>query len=78
MSKIVRQYRIYELDKNHGLAKKERSWNETSNRIILVEPEGYNLRDNFNSMEEVLNAISEHGEKYVEYTIVPQIYLRDE
>lgn len=78
MTNTALYYKIYELDNNHGLAKKERSWGETSNRIILVEPEKYNLRDNFNSMEEALNAISEHGEKYVEYTIIPQIYLRDD
>lgn len=71
-------YKIYELDKNHGLAIYQRGSGEKIQRIILSEPNKNNLQDNFNSMEEALNAISEHGEKYVDYTIIPQIYLRDE
>lgn len=78
MSNTVLYYKIYELDNNHGLAKKERPYNDSSKRIVFVETEGYNLSDDFNSMDEAINALKKHADKYTKYTIIPEIYLRNE
>lgn len=66
------RYEIWEIDKSHGLAPKERYLYGKYDRIVLVEPiRSFDTRDNF---EGAIEEIKEKGGTYTEYTILPRIY----
>jgi len=68
------KYEIWELDKNHGLAKKENYSSYSRNtldKVVLLEPTITQTHDSF---EKAIECIEEKGETYTEYTILPRIY----
>jgi len=69
------QYKIYEIDNSHGLKVKENLYDKKSERFVLLEPDEYNLSRNFDSFEEAIENLKSYGNDYVEYTIIPRIYL---
>lgn len=71
---ITIKYEIWELDKSHGLSKKEDYsgyLRHTLDRFVLLEPA---ISQTHNSFEEAVKCIEEKGETYTEYTILPRIY----
>lgn len=68
------KYEIWELDKSHGLSKKQDYSGYSRNtldRVVLLEPTVTQTHDSF---EEAVKEIEERGETYTEYTILPRIY----
>jgi hypothetical protein len=68
----MQHFRIYELEVSH-LSKKEIIYNSLS-RINLVDARLDSLGGRFETMDAAVKAIEEHGERYVEYVILPTFY----
>ena len=78
MSNIKIIYKIYELDVTHLPNKERILYINYSKRVVFVEPAKYDLIDNFDTMDDAMNALKQYGDKYVQYTIIPEIYLDNE
>tara|TARA_R110002167_G_scaffold230431_1_gene435600 strand:+ start:783 stop:1007 length:225 start_codon:yes stop_codon:yes gene_type:complete len=73
------KYRIYELVTPEHLQGSEPDGYHmrTITRYVLEEPEAYELREDFDSMEDAFKRIEDQGESYTDYTIHPYIRVRD-
>ena len=71
------QYQIMELDSDH-LRRAELPYGEKQDRICfrLANFDGMTCAIH-STMEEALATIESDGKKYVEYTVIPRVYLND-
>jgi hypothetical protein len=70
------KYKIFEVDVNH--LESYKGLHSTQDRICLLSARLKGWTSNYhNSIEEAAKTIEENGNKYVEYLIIPTIYLTD-